>query len=64
MAFFEEAVDTLEINKYKLHRVQLNRVNKKSFYFMAPVNNCNNLSIEFHWVEFQNFLNSLFYFHM
>lgn len=38
MAFFEEAVDTLEVNKYNLQRVQLNRVNKKSFYFMVPVN--------------------------
>lgn len=37
MAFFEEAVETLEMNKYHLQRVQLNRINKKAFYFLVPV---------------------------
>lgn len=59
MAFLEEAVDTLEINKYNLQRVQLNRINKKAFYFMVPVNNYNEQCFHFKL----NF-NFVFYFFM
>lgn len=37
MAFFEEAVDTLEIRKYSLQAITLTRVNKKEFYFTVAV---------------------------
>lgn len=44
MTFFEEAVDTLAINKYNLQGVQLTRINKKEFYFTVPVINSNKFS--------------------
>lgn len=42
MAFFEEAVETLEMSKYNLQGVRFNRVNQKAFYFVVPVNDNNN----------------------